>query len=57
MRTIKQLLKDSDLSSVSFYISENGNLIIKTNPLDEDLEHKIQEVLDKEIDHYLNKIN
>lgn len=60
MRTImliKQLLKDSDLSSVSFSLNEDGSLFIQTNPLDSDLQEKIQSLLDREIDSFLNKIN
>lgn len=52
MRTImliKQLLKDSNLSSVSFKLDEEENILIETHPLDVDLQEKIQSLLDREI--------
>lgn len=60
MRTIiliKQLLKDSDLSSVSFSLDDDDNILIKTEPLDIDLQNKIQDLLDREIDSFMNKID
>jgi hypothetical protein len=54
---IKQLLKDSDLSSVSFELDSDGNIQIKTNPTDLDLQNKIQTLLDREIDSFMNKID
>lgn len=60
MRTImliKQLLKDSDLSSVSFSLTKSNELLIHTNPEDKDLQNKIQSLLDREIESFFNKVN
>ncbi|MBI9015385.1 MAG: hypothetical protein JEZ08_24340 [Clostridiales bacterium] len=60
MRTIiliKQLLKDSDLSTVSFQLDSDDNIIVKTDPLDIDLQDKIQSLLNREMDSFMNKID
>ena len=54
---IKQLLKDSDLSSVSFKLDSNGNIQIETDPIDINLQNKIQTLLDREMDSFMNKID
>jgi len=60
MRTIfliKQLLKESDLSTVSFKLDSDGDIEVLTDPLDMDLQGKIQTLLDREIDSFMNKID
>ena len=60
MRTIfliKQLLKESDLSSVSFQLNSDCDIVVKTEPLDIDLQDKIQALLDRETDSYMNMID
>ncbi|MBI9015150.1 MAG: hypothetical protein JEZ08_23155 [Clostridiales bacterium] len=60
MRTIfliKQLLKASDLSTVSFKLDSDGDIEVQTDPLDMDLQDKIQTLLDREIDSFMNKID
>lgn len=59
MRTIfliKQLLKESNLSSVNFTLDEENNLIITTEPEDYDLQEKIQNLLKRELENYMNSI-
>lgn len=59
MRTIfliKHLLKESDLKSVNFELDEKNNLIITTEPKDNDLQEKIQDLLKRELENYMNSI-
>ena len=59
MRTIfliKQLLKESVLNTVSFQLDPADNLVVVTEPSDPDLQDKIQALLDREMDSYLNTL-